>query len=327
MNLYQVLGLSNHASLNDIKKAYRRLAMTYHPDKNTSSDAAARFNSIQEAYDTLSNPANKQQYDEYINQPLSFFAEDDIDDVPIDPITGRRNYKYHRSSRAVPVDGTTRQAALSYTYTKRFKANYYQNKVLIFLMLNFFLSLVLFGFINAFYIHIYQIILLPLISWAVMSLVDLYRPSVVRAGELTSCKIYKRRFEEEDSPATYLVFGKFANFNILSMVNIDSNDFNDSNSKGETLLFNERFEPTCSKYAFYCTPMLGFCYKITEWDDRSKTITSDKKGGKEIVLCCSIGILVAICFASLFDQGSMLPITAIGCVVTIIFTLRTSIIS
>ena len=66
-DLYKVLGLSKSASEKDITKAYRKLAMKYHPDKNPEDrDAAAeKFKKISEAYEVLSDPKKKQQYDQF----------------------------------------------------------------------------------------------------------------------------------------------------------------------------------------------------------------------------------------------------------------------
>jgi hypothetical protein len=50
---YQTLGLKSNASLLDIKKAYRKLALKHHPDRNTSPDSSTKFIQIQSAYDTL----------------------------------------------------------------------------------------------------------------------------------------------------------------------------------------------------------------------------------------------------------------------------------
>lgn len=62
-NYYRILGISEHASMTDIKKAYRALAVRYHPDKNPSPEARARFTEITEAYNTLSDPDKKFLYD------------------------------------------------------------------------------------------------------------------------------------------------------------------------------------------------------------------------------------------------------------------------
>lgn len=60
---YEVLGIARDASADDIKKAYRRLARELHPDVNPSGDAAERFKLVTHAYDVLSDPGQRQQYD------------------------------------------------------------------------------------------------------------------------------------------------------------------------------------------------------------------------------------------------------------------------
>jgi curved DNA-binding protein len=57
---YKILGLERSAADDDIKRAYRRLASQYHPDKGGDTE---RFQEIQEAYSVLSDPAQRQQYD------------------------------------------------------------------------------------------------------------------------------------------------------------------------------------------------------------------------------------------------------------------------
>lgn len=64
---YQILGVERNASEDDIKKAYRSLAKKYHPDVNKSPDAEARFKEIQEAYEVLSDPNKRRQYDALIS--------------------------------------------------------------------------------------------------------------------------------------------------------------------------------------------------------------------------------------------------------------------
>jgi len=60
---YSVLGVPRDASEEDIKKAYRKLAMTYHPDVATESGAAEKFKEIGEAYEVLSDPQKRSVYD------------------------------------------------------------------------------------------------------------------------------------------------------------------------------------------------------------------------------------------------------------------------
>lgn len=62
---YSVLGLESSASLNDIKSAYYKMSMRYHPDKNFGcQDAAVKFREITEAYEVLSNADKKLKYDQ-----------------------------------------------------------------------------------------------------------------------------------------------------------------------------------------------------------------------------------------------------------------------
>jgi molecular chaperone DnaJ len=64
LDFYIVLGLERSATLNDIKRAYRRLARRYHPDINPGDRlAAVQFRQISEAYETLSDPDRRQRYD------------------------------------------------------------------------------------------------------------------------------------------------------------------------------------------------------------------------------------------------------------------------
>jgi molecular chaperone DnaJ len=60
---YEVLGVSRNASKDEIKDAYRKLAMQYHPDRNKAPDAEEKFKEISEAYAALSDDEKRQQYD------------------------------------------------------------------------------------------------------------------------------------------------------------------------------------------------------------------------------------------------------------------------
>jgi len=63
---YKVLGLEKGASVEDIKKAYRKLAMKHHPDRNQDDKAAEeRFKEVSEAYSVLSDPEKRKQYDTF----------------------------------------------------------------------------------------------------------------------------------------------------------------------------------------------------------------------------------------------------------------------
>lgn len=69
---YKVLGVSPNASSGDIKKAFRKLALKYHPDKNKTKEAEERFKEINDSYRVLSNPSEKAKYDSL--RPYSAFS-------------------------------------------------------------------------------------------------------------------------------------------------------------------------------------------------------------------------------------------------------------
>ena len=62
---YEVLGIPRDASPEDIKKAFRKLALQYHPDRNSDDGAEAKFKEINEAYEVLANPERRENYDRY----------------------------------------------------------------------------------------------------------------------------------------------------------------------------------------------------------------------------------------------------------------------
>ncbi|MBM3253158.1 MAG: molecular chaperone DnaJ [Candidatus Omnitrophica bacterium] len=62
---YEVLGVSRDASLDQIKQAYRKLALKYHPDRNPRKDSEERFKEISEAYEVLSDPQKRPTYDQF----------------------------------------------------------------------------------------------------------------------------------------------------------------------------------------------------------------------------------------------------------------------
>ncbi|XP_060938377.1 dnaJ homolog subfamily B member 1b [Limanda limanda] len=67
---YDILGIGKGASEEDVKKAYRKQALKYHPDKNKSPGAEDKFKEIAEAYDVLSDPDKKDIYDRYGEEGL-----------------------------------------------------------------------------------------------------------------------------------------------------------------------------------------------------------------------------------------------------------------
>jgi curved DNA-binding protein CbpA len=65
---YRILGISQYASLSEIKSAHNRLSLMYHPDRCHEPDCAAKFRQIDDAYKTLSDPTKRARYDEFEEQ-------------------------------------------------------------------------------------------------------------------------------------------------------------------------------------------------------------------------------------------------------------------
>ncbi|EDO40501.1 predicted protein [Nematostella vectensis] len=67
---YQILGVPRNASDKQIKKAFRKMAVKYHPDKNKGKDAEEKFREVAEAYEVLSDENKRRQYDQFGEEGL-----------------------------------------------------------------------------------------------------------------------------------------------------------------------------------------------------------------------------------------------------------------
>lgn len=86
---YTILGVPPSASTSEIKKAFRKLAIRYHPDKNAEAEAKPRFQEINEAYDILGDPEKRASYDARLANPLSELFTEPVPTHP-DPAYRRR---------------------------------------------------------------------------------------------------------------------------------------------------------------------------------------------------------------------------------------------
>ena len=80
-DLYSILGIQRSANDSEIKKAYKKLAFQYHPDKNDASDAQDKFRDISEAYDILTNADKRRMYDNF-----GYEALEGQNALPINPL-------------------------------------------------------------------------------------------------------------------------------------------------------------------------------------------------------------------------------------------------
>ena len=71
-DFYEILGVSRNANESEIKKAYRKMSLEYHPDKNSSPSASSKFQEINEAYETLGDVQKRKQYDMFGNSDGPF---------------------------------------------------------------------------------------------------------------------------------------------------------------------------------------------------------------------------------------------------------------
>jgi molecular chaperone DnaJ len=115
---YELLELKRDATETDIRKAYRRLAMKYHPDVNKSPDAAELFKGINEAYQVLSDPEKKATYDRFgrVDMPggdMGGFGFGGLDDI----LNNFFGFGMSRGARNEPARG----ADLRYDLTLEFE--------------------------------------------------------------------------------------------------------------------------------------------------------------------------------------------------------------
>ena len=75
---YQILGVTRKADIEEIKKAFRKLAIAYHPDRNPSKEAESFIKEIIEAYEVLEDPASRMLYDSLLSSHVPLDAKGSV---------------------------------------------------------------------------------------------------------------------------------------------------------------------------------------------------------------------------------------------------------
>lgn len=88
-NYYEILGLQRGASIDDVKKSYRKLVRKYHPDVSKEADAAEKMQQFNVAYETLSDEAKKTEYDQMLDNPFASQGQGGFD---------QNQYHYHQGN-------------------------------------------------------------------------------------------------------------------------------------------------------------------------------------------------------------------------------------
>jgi DnaJ domain len=93
-NYYEILGLSATATDREIKYVFRKLAIAYHPDKNSAPEAEAVFKEVNEAYEILGDPVKRYYYDQSLFNPGTSISQEPFSSKHRDPAYRRRRAGY-----------------------------------------------------------------------------------------------------------------------------------------------------------------------------------------------------------------------------------------
>ncbi len=138
INYYRILGIENQATFEQIKKAYRNLAIKYHPDKNQGDmDSEERFKLVKEAYDVLKDVKKREEYDRLISTrkraQQKVFSSDGSDMfIPEDEVLGdfiKGFYSYEKEKDKKPKKGKDVRLNIKVTFEEAALGTYRELKI------------------------------------------------------------------------------------------------------------------------------------------------------------------------------------------------------
>ena len=120
-DFYERLGVSRSSTQDDIKKAYRRLAKDYHPDRNPEASAEEKLKRVNEAYDVLSDPEKRSNYDRYGTADFQGINMDGFGDIFGSIFRGFGGFGgFGQRGRAGPPPGQTLRMTINLTFEEAF---------------------------------------------------------------------------------------------------------------------------------------------------------------------------------------------------------------
>ncbi len=120
-DFYERLGVSRSSTQDDIKKAYRRLAKEYHPDRNPDASAEEKLKGVNEAYDVLRDPEKRSNYDRYGTADFQGINMDGFGDIFGSIFRGFGGFGgFGQRGRAGPPPGQTLRMTINLTFEEAF---------------------------------------------------------------------------------------------------------------------------------------------------------------------------------------------------------------
>ena len=224
-DFYQTLGLNPESNEQEIKRAYRQLAMQYHPDKNKAVDANQRFVAIQEAYDFLMDPNLRFQYDHRLKNGFATYTSsaNNFTETYQNQSFTPKDRKYHRGKKPPERD-------LEQTFNN-FETKYFSDFSLDFYAIGRVVLLGIPGVIISFYFsapYFYEdsfmdkgdlFITCPFITFHLFVLIDFFLPNTKHYALLT--KVVNHPFSSWQELFLKTTSGSVTELNYHNIKNVD----------------------------------------------------------------------------------------------------------